>query len=105
MIEAFQSIKKLKQLKIVNVLPEFSQTNAKVTFYAIFSSKMNCKFEILLNTYNINQEQNKFLSKLAKAENVRQFQSIVNEKLCEVSADKNIYMPFFNQQKWQESVT
>ena len=69
MIEAFQSIQKLKQLKIVKLLPELNGNTAKVTLHGIFSSKIICKFEIMLNSFNYNHDANSLLTQLAQAPN------------------------------------
>jgi hypothetical protein len=58
MIEAYQSIQKLKQLKVVKLVPEINGNTAKVTLFGIFSSKIICKFEIMLNSFNYNQDAN-----------------------------------------------
>lgn len=70
MIEAFQNIQGLKQLKIVKVVPEINQTSVKATVFAIFSSRLTCKFEINLNTHSVNTEPNLFLKQLANSENI-----------------------------------
>lgn len=88
----------------MKVIPEISQKSMKVTFYATFSSRITCKFEISLNTYTVNSEANSFLTQLSQSDNIGHFKATITEKLCQLAADGNIYMPYYCPNKWQQAV-
>ena len=55
-----------------------------------------------MKSYRINEEQNDFLYKLAHAAHFVQFKNYIVDRLCKLSANKQIYMPNLNPEKFAE---
>ena len=54
-----------------------------------------------MKTYSINVEEHKFLMKLARADTYEKFRYIILEKECKIAKESNIYIPFYDTEKYQ----
>lgn len=70
--------------------------------YFLFSKRITCKCSIRVKSYTINEDQNDFLYKLAYASNFVKFKNYMIDRLSKLSANKQIYMPNLNPEKWTE---
>ena len=100
--KAFQKLSNLKQLQFIQVKGTFTANKQEIEVYFVFSKRITCKCSIRVRSYTVNEDQNDFLYKLAHASNFEKFKNYLVDRLCKLTASKQIYMPNFNPEKWTE---
>ena len=68
----------------------------------VFAKKIVGKLYIRVSTYMTFEEPHEWLMKLSKVINYEDFKDMVLTRQCKLAMEGNIYMPYYNQDKWTE---